>query len=248
MTHVLLHGFTGAPGSWSDVLLRMPVRGRVLAPWLAGHGPQPVIVDDFEQEVARLCARVAAEADDGSAHLVGYSMGGRVALGMLAARPELFARATLIGARPGLSDPAERDARMEWERQWLELLELDGIDAFVEAWEALPMWASQQQVADDRLEAQARTRRSHTAHGLAAALRALGLAAMPDLGPSLERLDLPVDVMVGERDTKFADFADRMLLRLPRGRRLTIAGAGHNLLLERPDAVADALNQKAEHD
>lgn len=244
MTLVLLHGFTGSPGSWSRVITQLPVGRRVLAPALAGHAPDAPPAESFMGEVDRLCSIVRA-ASDGPVHLAGYSMGARVALGMLVSRPESFARATLIGARAGLSDTAEREERRNWEQRWARMLEDEGIDAFVDAWEALPMWASQARVDPEKVAAQRRTRLAHEPSALASAMRALGLSATPDLTPRLEEVRVPVDLMVGARDEKFSRLADELLDRLPNARRLTLADAGHNLLLERPDAVADALNQVA---
>ena len=84
-------------------------------------------------------------------------------------------------------------------------------------------------------------RLAHAPLALAAALRALGLGAMPDLWPELARITAPVAVLAGALDEKFAALAHRIADRLPRARAVLVDGAGHNLLLEAPDAVARAL-------
>jgi 2-succinyl-6-hydroxy-2,4-cyclohexadiene-1-carboxylate synthase len=199
-------------------------------------------VRSFEAEVERLCALVERHAR-APVHLAGYSMGGRVALAMLVSRPSLFRAATLIGTRDGLYDPAERKERAAWESRWVRLLEGKGLDAFLRAWEALPLWETQREAPADRLAAQREVRASHSPAGLAHALQVLGLAAMPALRERLRGLRIPVTLMTGALDPKFERLAEPVARQLPDGRRLTVPGAGHNLLLERPEAVADVLNR-----
>jgi 2-succinyl-6-hydroxy-2,4-cyclohexadiene-1-carboxylate synthase len=248
MTLVALHGFTGAPASWAYVLERLRAREphgpgpTVLAPFLAGHGPRPVRVEGFEDEVYRLCELVRDRAEP-PVHLAAYSMGARVALALLTECPDLFERATLIGARDGLADPTERRQRGEWERRWITLLETKGLSAFLESWEALPLWETQHDAPAERLAAQRSIRESHTPDGLAHAVAVLGLAAMPALADRLGKVDAEVTLMTGSLDPKFDRLAEPLERLIPRCRRLTVDGAGHNLLLERPDAVASALNR-----
>ena len=109
---VLLHGFTGAPASWDGVRRSLDDAIPVLAPALLGHdgtAGSPAI-RSFDDEVDRLAGAVRGAGLEG-AHLAGYSLGGRVALGLLVRHPGRFAAATLIGAHPGLQDPADRAER-----------------------------------------------------------------------------------------------------------------------------------------
>src|SRR5437660_1337416 len=102
---ILLHGFTGSPDSWSEVVSHLFDRGDrvILCPALLGHGPpQETPVADFAAEVARLHDLL----DEGPYHLAGYSLGARVALGLLCRFPARFCRATLIGCHPGLRSAA----------------------------------------------------------------------------------------------------------------------------------------------
>lgn len=222
-TWVLLHGFSGAPASWDDVAARLP--GRVLRPVLPGHGPRPRPLTDWATELAALETWLDAEAVR-DAHLVGYSMGGRLGWHLLH-RDDCFARASLIGAHPGL-DAAERPARREADARWVAVLEREGIDAFTTAWEALPLWASQKRLALHVLDRQRALRRTHTAAGLASALRVLGLAEMPPR-PAPR---VPVRLVVGgldDRHRAIAEGLDHPLTVVP--------GAGHNVVLEAPDAL-----------
>lgn len=241
---VLLHGFTGSPASWEDVRAGLAPGTPVLAPALLGHDGTagPPGIRGFDDEVDRLAGIVRA-AGLRNPHLAGYSLGGRLALGLLVRHPGLFASATLIGANPGLSDSGAREARAARDREWGRLLDREGISTFVAAWEALPLFATQQSADVAALGRQRRIRLGHDPPGLRRALDVLGLAAMPDYRPRLAALDLRVDLVVGELDAKFRPLAEEMRERLPRARIALVARAGHNVVLERPDEVARLLQE-----
>lgn len=225
---VLLHGFTGAPESWDAIAERL--EGRVVRPLLPGHGPRPQSVEAWASEIETLAAWLEREGVR-EAHLVGYSLGGRLASHLLD-RDDLFSRATLIGAHPGLPTDEARAARRRADEAWIERLVRDGLQPFLEAWEALPMWDSQRRVDADALDRQRAVRRTHTADGLADVLRHLGLGSMPT--PPASRV--PVTRVVGALDAPHRALAegtgDPVVL---------VEGAGHNVVLEAPRALAEFL-------
>ncbi len=238
-TFVLLHGFTGGPESFDPLVERLPGDVRVIRPALTGHGAEPHLADSWQAELQRLAELLRREEVHG-AHLVGYSLGGRVGYGLLRHAPALFARATLIGANPGLRREDERAARREADAKWIELLARDGLDAFVTAWEALPMWESQRELSEAKRAAQRVLRRSHRADGLAHALRVLGLGAMPPVDPAA--IPQPITLISGALDEKHVSLAKRIAPALEARLRI-VPGAGHNVLLEDPDAVARELTE-----
>lgn len=243
---VLLHGFTGSPRSWSAVARRLERDGAgpVLAPALLGHDGTtgPADAARFEDELDRLADRISGELD-APAHLAGYSMGGRLALGLLIRHPRLFRSATLIGASPGLASPVEREARAERDEEWARLLEEEGLDTFVASWEALPLFASQARLPAAERHRQREIRRSHDPRGLARSLRTVGLARMPDYRPRLPDVAAPVRLVAGERDEKFRGLAADMAARLPRGSVTVVPDVGHNVVLEAPAEISGLLRE-----
>jgi 2-succinyl-6-hydroxy-2,4-cyclohexadiene-1-carboxylate synthase len=231
---VLLHGFTQTGRSWQPVLHALAARYRAVAPDLPGHG------EFAERRPASFAAcdayvRVLAEA---RITLAGYSMGGRVALhAALSAGPRVE-RLVLIGASPGLADPAERAARAADDAALADRIEAIGLEAFVREWVAQPMLAGMPRGIAEFADAD---RLRNTARGLAAALRGLGTGAMPSLWERLGDVTMPVELVVGERDEKFRAIAERMQPLLPDARVHPIPGAGHAVHLEAPGAVADVL-------
>lgn len=239
---VCLHGFTGQPESWRPVLEALESEvGEVRShcPFLLGHGPEPPIPAGrgFEDEVDRLAAGIAAAAMEGS-HLLAYSMGARLGLGLLLRHRRLFRGATLIGVHGGITTQATRRERARLDDERARFLHLRGLEAFLESWERLPLFASQGNLAPEAYEEQRRLRRGHRAAGLATALQCLGPAQMPDYHGRLADLRLPVTLMAGAMDGKFVQLALNLVEILPMARCVTVPEAGHNVVLEAPRQVA----------
>src|SRR5436190_1607416 len=177
---LLLHGFTGSPASWSLAVEPFGLQTDVLAPWLVGHGDARIAsAADFEAEIGRIAALVAGHS---KWHLAGYSLGGRLGIGMLCTRPDLFSGATLIGAQPGLETEAQRTERRAADERWCALLRERGLPEFVAAWEAQPLFASQRGLPREVLERQRAERLAASANGLVRSLEATGLGVMPSYG------------------------------------------------------------------
>ena len=241
MRLAFLHGFMGAPSSWDDVraMVRSPVE-RALALRPLGHG-EGSDAPDFDAEVKRLLARLDA-GDAGPWLLAGYSLGSRLALGMLLARPKRFCGALLIAPHPGLTHASEIAARLALDEERATRLEQGGLAPFLDAWERLPLFASQRDLPEEKLHAQRRVRLGHDAAELARSLRVLGLGRMPSYGSALASLDMPIAWLVGEQDPRFLALARTAVPELGDARLAVAAGAGHNLLLERPAFVAGELD------
>lgn len=228
MRYLLLHGFSGSPQSLAEV---ESVAVGSVTPTLGGHLGTPV-VGGYWDEVERLAA-----LGKGCTGLLGYSLGGRFALGILARYPQRFEHAVVISAHPGLKTDEERAARREGDARFVQLLRERGLTAFVDAWQALPLWASQGSLPEAVKQAQREQRLRHDAGGLAESLLQHGLGEMPDLRPRLREVQTPVDLVVGVRDPKFVALGEELSGVMPGSRLIRVADAGHNLLLERSELI-----------
>ena len=237
-TLVALHGFTGSPLSWEF----LSEHARLLVPALVGHAGAiaDAPVTSFEDELDRL---VTWLPNAGTAHVLGYSLGARLALGLAVRHPARVSRLTLVSGHPGLASAAERAARRASDAAWCELLATRGVPTFVDVWEAQPLWATQAGLTDLAREQKRRERLSHSAQGLLHALRCTGLAEMPSYGPQLPEIRIPVTLIAGESDPKFSALARAMALRLPQALLEIVPGAGHDLLLERPELITEVIRR-----
>jgi len=238
VTRRYLHGFLGAPGQWAEVLARTgdPLDA---CPRLLGHGRAPWMPPGgFTEVVDAFAARALA---DEPVTLVGYSLGARVALSLALRHPARVARLVLVGVAYGIDDPRDRGARARADEALAASLDRDGVAAFVRAWESLPLFETQRALPAAVSAAQRAWRTEHTARGLAWSLRALGLGQQTPCREAFARSTLPVTLITGGRDEKFTAIA-RELVRLRSGvEHVVVKGAGHNVALEDPDAVARAV-------
>ncbi|CUU41370.1 2-succinyl-6-hydroxy-2, 4-cyclohexadiene-1-carboxylate synthase [Blastochloris viridis] len=231
---MLLHGFLGTPAAWEAVLDAMPDHGAAWCPWLPGHGPAAPHPGSFEATAAWI-----AESLPAGAILAGYSLGARLALGAALHRPGAARATVLLGGHVGLSDPAERAQRAELDAARASTLKRD-LEAFVDAWEALPLFASQHRLPAETLAKQRSARLAHDPDRLAWAFEVAGLAHMPDYRAAIAATCRPLCFLTGARDTRFSALA-AAVVRPPFVTHGIVADAGHNLLLEAPAAVAAAL-------
>ncbi len=238
-TIVLLHGFTHTGASWQTVIEALDERYRAIAPDLRGHGAasavEPVTVEAVIGDVGRLV--------DGPFTLVGYSMGGRIALhAALALGAVRVERLILIGASPGLADDGERAERAASDRALADEVERMTIDAFARRWADRPVLAGQPADVSERVHAD---RLRNTPAGLARALRGLGTGALSPLWDRLGELTMPVTLIVGERDGKFRAIAAEMARGLPHAPLVIVPSVGHAAHLEAPATIAAVLGGKS---
>ncbi len=243
---ILLHGFLGAAASWRGIVEGLAKRRRVVAIDLPGHGGTDLGRRPEDHDLAacsRVITAVRRHLGIDAYDLWGYSMGGRVALVHALEAGDGLGRLVLESATPGIEDAAQRAARLREDEERAAALERDGIEAFVDDWQRLPLFASQASVAADRLAHQRALRLATRAGGAALSLRAMGTGTMGDRAPELASLALPVLLLTGSLDARFTATAKRMQQLLPRARHRTIEGAGHNVHLEAPDAAVAAVGE-----
>jgi len=238
---VLLHGFTGSGRTLARTARDLGPGFRTVRVDLVGHGRSDAPADPAAYTMEACAAQVARVIDTvcgGSAHLLGYSMGGRVALALAAAHPERVRSAVLIGARPGLADPAERAARRRADEALADTILRDGLEAFVDRWMASPLFATQARLGPAFLARARAERLGQRAAGLAASLRGMGAGAQPPLHDRLAAIRAPVLVVVGALDARFAGVSRALAEALPCGRLAPVPDAGHAAHLEQPEAFA----------
>jgi 2-succinyl-6-hydroxy-2,4-cyclohexadiene-1-carboxylate synthase len=177
----------------------------------------------------------ADEVPPPGAVVVGYSMGGRIALHAALGEQGRWRALVLVGVSAGVDDP---EARRKADDELAEWIESSTIEDVVAHWEAQPVFATQ---PPEVVATQREGRLSHDPGELARLLRSYGQGVMPPVWDRLGQLEEPVLLLAGELDEKYVAAGRRMASALPDGAFRTIPGAGHAPQLEDPDAVAAEL-------
>jgi len=234
---VVLHGFTGDAGTMEPITSRLS--GPVDAPDLPGHGPGPHPADETAYSIDAMADGVLAR-HAAPFHMVGYSMGGRVALTAACRHPERVLSLSLIGASAGLLDPEARAERAASDDALAAQIEGD-FEGFVDRWMANPLFATQARLGRDVLAAARVQRLGNDPAALARSLRANSTGRMRPLHHDLAACTMPVALIAGADDEKFVAVARDLADAIPTATVHVIDGAGHAAHLEQPDAVIAAI-------
>jgi 2-succinyl-6-hydroxy-2,4-cyclohexadiene-1-carboxylate synthase len=242
---LLLHGFTGSSQDWEPILPLLTAASPAITVDLLGHGRAAAPNDPTHYRMETAAADLATlinEISTPPVDLIGYSMGGRLALYLAVHYPQLIRRLIVESASPGLASAAERQARRQQDKALADWLEENGVTAFVDRWEKLPLWASQAQLEPEKQAWLRHQRLQNNPVGLANSLRGMGSGVQPNLWPHLTQLDRPALLIVGERDQKFVAINQAMAAQMPQAKLAVVANAGHTVHLERPLAYVHLCN------
>lgn len=236
---VLLHGFTQTRRCWAPVDQALAAHRRIVALDAPGHGDAADIATDLWGAAEHFATQLRDAVPAGPATVVGYSMGGRMALHLALAHPELVGRLVLIGATAGIDDPAERAARRRSDHELATRLEQIGVSRFLDEWLALPLFAGLPAERAHRAE-----REHNTAAGLASSLRLAGTGSQAPLWDRLREITAPMLVVTGARDERFTALGARLVAGLGADAAPTVVpDAGHSAHLEQPERFVDALER-----
>ena len=243
---LFLHGFLGTNEDWQEVISFLSKRFRCIAVDLPGHG---------RSKMRRELEGMAGVAKDmiglmdawqvTQARVVGYSMGGRIALYLLLHYPHRFCAGVLESASPGLEEQNERDQRNAYDERIALQLESGDFRSFLQRWYNQPVFALPDASPQFKRMIE---KRAHSVDPVrcAASLRLLGLGRQPSLWASLSSLDRPTLLLVGEKDIKFVRIAQKMRTLSSRFAVLTFAQCGHNIHFQEGENMASAMNEFVE--
>lgn len=242
---VLLHGFAG---SAEDFLFlgesQYAINKRCLAIDALGHGKSDIILNAKRYGmtyVMRDLDSILSTLQIPVIDLVGYSMGGRMALAYALFAPSRIAKLVLESASPGLRTREEREARSRQDAELAERIQRDGIEKFVLYWEKIPLFASQHQVPHERLLRQKKTRLSQSPDGLANSLLGVGTGSQMSYWDLIGNIKASTLLFTGQLDHKFTNIAQEISALMSSVSMIECPDVGHNVHLEKPELFSERL-------
>lgn len=240
-----LHGFTGC-GSDFDCLRHFFPDTFWDTPDLHGSNAP----ENFSALLAQLAERFNTIPETLPRTLLGYSMGGRIALhlALLLSEKKAFRkndRLVLISASPGLAGEDERTARRKHDAALAEkILASPSAGAFYAFWQTLPIIASQSRIPEPWKSRILTQRSTADKSAWAKSLATLGTGTLPSLWGKLGAIACETILICGENDEKFSRIAEKMHEHLPHSRLIKIPDCGHAPHMESPERFAKILNKE----
>ncbi|WP_085521899.1 2-succinyl-6-hydroxy-2,4-cyclohexadiene-1-carboxylate synthase [Tuberibacillus sp. Marseille-P3662] len=233
---LLLHGFTGSKETWEPFIEQWQSTYQIIAVDLPGHGatitPHDVAYYSMEHTAAALVALMAKLELD-AVSILGYSMGGRLALYMALHHPHIIKGLLLESSSPGLKTDEERIERRQRDHTLADWLLDVGIETFVDYWESIPLFHTQRYLDQKQQQDLRETRLQQHPQGLAHSLKGMGTGEQPSLWEPLSHLEIPVYLVVGAWDEKFVDISKAMAQQLSSSILNVVQGAGHAVHVEK---------------
>ncbi|QFG01195.1 2-succinyl-6-hydroxy-2,4-cyclohexadiene-1-carboxylate synthase [Psychrobacillus glaciei] len=236
---VFLHGFTGSSTTWDEVITFLPSSVEILTIDLIGHGhtSKPTdfthyYVEEQIEDMHKLFQLL------GWSHftLVGYSMGGRLALAYASKYP--IDKLILESSSPGLANEEARVERKQADELLAERIVKEGISAFVDFWEDIPLFHSQKSLSIEKQQAIRLERLAGSEVGLSNSLKGFSTGIQPSYWGNLEVMKVATTLVTGELDRKFYEIALEMKKLLPDGKHVHVSNAGHAIHVENPELFA----------
>ncbi len=237
---LFLHGFMGDSHEFKEVISLLSDQFSYLTVDLPGHGKTRILGGEeyyTMSNTAKDLINLLDQLNVKQCFLVGYSMGGRLALYLTLNFPERFAKVVLESASPGLKSQRDRLERIQGDFELASKLEKSDFPKFLESWYEQALFTSLRK--HPNFETLRETRLQHNPFELAKSLRTLGTGCQPSLWKNLKQNKNPLLLLVGEYDTKFIAINSEMA-RLCKSAKLEIVSScGHNIHFEDPKTFVE---------
>jgi 2-succinyl-6-hydroxy-2,4-cyclohexadiene-1-carboxylate synthase len=237
-----LHGFMGSLADFKPIIEILGDQFCYLAIDLPGHGQTKILNTGLSEDIREIAESLIAllnHLDFTPCHLIGYSMGGRLALYLACRFPHIFKSVVLESASPGLATEPERSQRQQLDEQLAIQLETGLWSSFLSQWYEQPIFESLRHHPNFGLLLERRSQ--NRPQELAQVLRKLGTGSQPSLWEELSQIQLPISLMVGELDSKFMGINQKMLPHFQNAQLSIVPSCGHVVHFEQPHAFAEIL-------
>lgn len=245
---MFLHGFLGSSADWSTIIQELKNDYFILVPDLPGHGKTKVHhqKSDYKMSsVAKNLNQYLKQCNIQAVQLIGYSMGGRLALYLTVHYPDLIKKLIIVSASAGLKTAEELLLRQKWEKEWIQYLTHYSMSEFVSKWYQQPIFHSLHSSKNIQQIIQRRMKNEN--HELISSLQHMGTGQQESLWPYLNSIKIPVHMIVGDLDSKYVDLSQHMGNCIPNSYNHIVRNCGHNVYAEKPEEfnqlLKDILNE-----
>lgn len=227
---LFLHGFMGDRTEFHEVMLSLSSQYYCISIDLPDRGDWLHDRNYTIADTARTLTEFLNALGIEKCHLVGYSMGGRLALYLALHFPEYFLKVVLESASPGLKTAVERSDRLQSDLKLAERLETEDFALFLQQWYEQPIFASLRAHPDFEKLWEQRSQNDPVA--LARSLRNLSVGCQPSLWEKLSENKIPLLLLAGELDPKFVNINTEMANLCQLAKLEIIPNCGHNIHFE----------------
>ncbi|WML47231.1 2-succinyl-6-hydroxy-2,4-cyclohexadiene-1-carboxylate synthase [Neobacillus sp. PS3-34] len=243
---LLLHGFTGSGSTWMPFCERWGRHSRLIMPDIIGHGKtdSPVELERYSiQSVARDLNEILNKLNVEKTDLLGYSMGGRLALTFALLYPDRVRKLVLVSASPGLSSENDREIRRMNDANLANFIIEEGVPAFVSRWESIPLFKSMEQLPQSVNAAIRAQRLQNSSNGLSNSLIGMGTGSQPSWWQHLKDLSCEVLLVTGSMDEKFCLIAENMQNMIKNVSWMSIIEGGHAIHVEKSEIFGTIVSE-----
>jgi 2-succinyl-6-hydroxy-2,4-cyclohexadiene-1-carboxylate synthase len=243
---LLLHGFTGSVESWKWLVPKWQHQRKLIMIDIIGHGLSDSPHDSKRYEIEHVAAdleEILKQLHIEKVNVLGYSMGGRLALTFAVLYSHRVNKLILESSSPGLKSDEERRARIKSDEALALEIETYGVKHFIEKWENIPLFATQKRLPPIVQECIRTERLRNNAKGLANSLRGMGTGKQPSWWDRLSEVTIPTLLICGELDEKFCQIASEMARLMPNAVVSKISDSGHAIHVEQPEIFVKIVDE-----
>lgn len=243
---LFLHGFTGSASDWNFVHDKIPAEFTPIFIDLIGHGSSaaPDSIDKYSEEFQiDLLYELTNILSIKDIILVGYSMGGRLALAFSIIYPEKMKGLILESSSCGIEDNNERNERIISDELLAASIAANGISKFIDYWMSIPIFNSLSKIEHVRFKNMKEKKiRTNNIDGLKNSLLGFSTGRMKYYGDSLSKLKGKLLFICGELDEKYCNIGRSITQKLPNSELQIVNDCGHNVHFEKPEEFLKLLN------
>jgi 2-succinyl-6-hydroxy-2,4-cyclohexadiene-1-carboxylate synthase len=243
---ILLHGFASTSDDWLEIMQILPTKYQIIAVDLVGFGRSSVPDNSkyYSQTFqVKLLDEIINNVQSKDVFIVGYSMGGRLALSYVAKYFSKLKGLVVESSTAGIIKTSDRVERIKSDEELAAYIESNKINKFVERWTSLELFNSQKKLPKEKIEKIKAEKLNLNPIGLSNSLKGFSTGRMNHLWNVLPNIYIPVLLVTGELDNKYCEINSKMNKKFPESSHQIVKEAGHNVHLEKPNEFVNLLHK-----